>query len=163
MKSDTHLTPLSILLRLGMGFDLDPCCPPGMPWQTAERMFIRGDTDGLTAPWEGRVWLNPPFGGEAWRWMARLAEHGNGIALIPARTETAGFVKHVWKSADAVLFIAGRFCYCRIDGSRHPFNSGAPMVLVAYGSENVLRLRGSGLGPVVTWNKNLEVVEWKRY
>ena len=63
MKSDAWLTPPEILRALG-GFDLDPCCPPDMPWRTAAAM-ISPPRDGLAEPWAGRVWLNPPFGTQA--------------------------------------------------------------------------------------------------
>ena len=63
MKSDTWLTPPEILRALGV-FDLDPCCPPDMPWPTAAAM-ISPPRDGLSEAWHGRVWLNPPFGTQA--------------------------------------------------------------------------------------------------
>jgi hypothetical protein len=69
MKSDTWLTPPEWIDKLGP-FDLDPCCPPEMPWQTATRMISLPE-DGLDAEWSGRVWLNPPFGREAIKWVAR--------------------------------------------------------------------------------------------
>jgi hypothetical protein len=97
----------------------------------------------------GRVWCNPPFGREAVKWMRRMAEHGNGIALLPARTETAMFYETVWPVADAVLFLKGRPHFYRPDGTRAPFNSGAPICLVAYGLHNAAALANSGLGFVV--------------
>lgn len=96
-----------------------------------------------------RIWLNPPFGREAAAWLARMAEHGNGVALIPARTETAMFYASVWGAADGVLFIKGRPHFHRVDGTRASFNSGAPIALVAYGRENLDALCSSGLGFVV--------------
>lgn len=144
MKSADWLTPPDILSALG-AFDLDPCCPPGMPWKTA-RTMIAPPADGLAADWSGRVWCNPPFGNQAVLWLRRMAEHGNGIALIPARTETAMFYECVWPAADAVLFLKGRPHFHYPDGKRAPFNSGAPIALVAYGMRNALALHYSGLG-----------------
>lgn len=89
--------------------------------------------------------MNPPFGRDAVKWMRRLAAHGDGIALLPARTETAMFFETVWRSADAVLFLAGRPHFYRVDGTRAPFNSGAPICLVAYGERNAEILRACGL------------------
>lgn len=146
-KSDVWLTPPEIVMALG-DFDLDPCCPRGMPWFTADRMLTKAD-DGLTAPWDGRVWLNPPFGREAVKWLRRLVQHGNGIALIPARTETAMFYECVWGVADGVLFLKGRPHFHFADGKRAPFNSGAPIALIAYGRENYNALITSELGAVV--------------
>ena len=147
MQNDEWLTPPEILVKLGK-FDLDPCAPVVRPWPTAAQHFTIHD-DGLSQPWHGRVWCNPPFGREAIKWLRRMAANGNGIALIPARTETAMFYETVWARADAVLFIQGRPHFHRVDGSRAPFNSGAPICLVAYGLANVASLASSGLGFVV--------------
>jgi len=143
----TWLTPPHITATLGP-FDLDPCAAPG--WPTARRHITLPD-DGLAADWAGSVWLNPPYGNEVWSWLARLADHGDGIALIFARTETVGFVREVWGKADAVMFLHGRLHFHRPDGSRAPANSGAPSCLVAYGSAAVARLTACDLpGSVVS-------------
>lgn len=147
MKSDEWLTPPEIMAVLG-AFDLDPCSPIDRPWDTARNHYTVND-DGLSKEWFGRVWMNPPFGRAATLWMRRIAAHGNGIALIPARTETAMFYESVWSRADAVLFVKGRPHFHRVDGSRADFNSGAPICLVAYGARNVAALIASGLGAVL--------------
>lgn len=144
MKNDEWLTPPEIVASLG-GFDLDPCSPINRPWTTAGKHYTVED-DGLAQTWQGRVWCNPPFGREAIKWLRRMAEHGNGIALIPARTETEMFYECVWGAAHAVLFIKGRPHFHYVDGRRAPFNSGAPICLVAYGAANAAALRSSGLG-----------------
>src|SRR5258708_3173732 len=98
MLTDEWLTPRWILDRLGE-FDVDRCGPAIRPWDTAREHYSL-PTDGLTQPWKGRIWLNPPFGLEAARWLAKMAYHGNGIALIAARTETRAFIQYVWNIAD---------------------------------------------------------------
>lgn len=147
MKNDEWLTPPEIVRALGE-FDLDPCAPIKRPWSTAAWHYDVND-DGLAQPWVGRVWCNPPFGREAIKWLRRMAEHGNGIALIPARTETAMFYETVWGRADAILFIKGRPHFHTVDGARAPFNSGAPICLIAYGAANAAALQASGLGFVL--------------
>ena len=137
----TWLTPPHILSALGR-FDLDPCGYPD--WPTADRLICLPD-DGLTAEWEGRVWLNPPYGNDGWRWLDKLAAHGSGTALIFARTETAGFVEQVWRKADALLFLHGRLHFHHADGARARANSGAPSVLVAYGREDAEALMEADL------------------
>jgi hypothetical protein len=102
--------------------------------------------DGLTAEWEGRVWLNPPYSFEAWVWLEKLAAHGRGTALIFARTETAGFVEQVWGKATGLLFLHGRLHFHYPDGRRAKANSGAPSVLVAYGEDDAAILRSCALG-----------------
>ena len=91
----------------------------------------------------------PPFGREAAKWLEKMALHANGIALIPARTETRMFYEWVWPHAAAVCFLRGRPHFYREDGTRAPFNSGAPICLVAYSRDDELRLWQSGLGAVV--------------
>lgn len=143
MQRDEWLTPPEILAALGE-FDLDPCAPEVRPWAMAKEHFTLRD-DGLSKPWTGRVWLNPPYGPATRQWMARLADHGDGIALIFARTETGIFFPHVWEQADAILFLQGRLHFHFVDGSRASANAGAPSVLVAYGERSVDALRWSGL------------------
>lgn len=143
MLKDEWLTPPEILRALGP-FDLDPCAPINRPWEMAARHYTILD-NGLAQPWEGRVWCNPPYGLEADRWLARMAEHGNGIALIFARTETAMFFARVWRAASAVLFLEGRLFFHHVTGERARANAGAPSVLVAYGAENAAALQRSGI------------------
>src|SRR6266700_2805786 len=105
-KTGTWLTPPALLATLGP-FDLDPCAAPRpRPWPTAARHIIR-PANGLAERWEGRVWLNPPYS-VIGPWAGRLAGHGQGTALIFARTETAWFAGYVWAKATALLFLAGR-------------------------------------------------------
>lgn len=146
MISDVWLTPPEIIQALGP-FDLDPCAaPPPRPWATAERHIALPD-DGLSAEWTGRVWLNPPYSREAARWLRKLAAHGEGMALIFARTETIWFQETVWDAptATAVLFIRDRLHFHHADGTRAEANSGAPSVLVAYGRSMGGRLLASGI------------------
>ncbi len=142
-KSIDWLTPPFILEALGT-FDLDPCAPINRPWDTALR-HLTIQEDGLNQPWSGRVWLNPPYCTETWKWMRKIALHGNGIALLLARTETHNFFPWVWDYADAVLFIKGRLTYLNSDGKKPRGNSGVPSVLIAYGSYNRKRLFESGI------------------
>lgn len=117
MKSDVWLTPPDIIQSLGL-FDLDPCCPLKMPWRTATQSFSLPLTNGLEEDWFGRVWLNPPYSKEASQWLKKLAAHGNGIALIFARTETKWFHDYVWRKAHGILFIHGRLHFHTEDGIR---------------------------------------------
>lgn len=141
--TDTWLTPPEIIEALGP-FDLDPCASLDRPWDTATRHYTVED-DGLSKPWDGMVWMNPPYGPKATKWLGRLAGHGNGIALVFARTETRMFTEHVWPHATALLFIEGRLHFHYPDGRRAKANSGAPSVLVSYGLDAAKRLLNSGI------------------
>jgi len=143
-NNETWLTPPGILAALGR-FDLDPCAAPSpRPWPTAAR-HIELPEDGLQAAWSGRVWCNPPYGVEAARWLDRLAAHGDGIALVFARTETAMFHDHVWPRAHGLLFLRGRIAFCDRAGKPATANAGAPSVLIAYGKANAETLSACGL------------------
>lgn len=132
---DEWLTPPEIIEALGE-FDLDPCSPIKRPWPTARQHFTIED-NGLAQPWGGgRVWLNPPYGTETERWMKRMAEHGHGIALIFARTETVTWQEYIWPFASAVLFLRGRLAFCHVDGHRAQTSAGAPSALISYGESD---------------------------
>lgn len=167
-QTEDWWTPPHIINALGgpESFALDPCAPLRPQWACARQSFSPLD-DGLSKLWDGRVWLNPPYSTEAVkRWLARLAQHGEGTALIFARTETDTFFRHGWEAANAMLFIRKRLNFHYPDGTDparcfeerglHEFvvmnaatgaqgcrfcgmakkNSGAPSVLIAYGTED---------------------------
>lgn len=143
-RTDVWLTPPAILDALGP-FDLDPCAPPVQPWPTAGATYTEAD-DGLTQPWFGRVWLNPPYSRPLLgRFMRRMAEHDRGVALIFARTETADFFGSVWDRASGLLFLRGRLRFYREDGTPGSDTAGAPSVLCAYGADDAERLAFAGL------------------
>lgn len=142
---DEWLTPREIITALGP-FDLDPCAPVERPWPTAAKHYTAETYGGgLGNPWAGRVWLNPPYGRYTEDWVSKLVRHGDGIALLFARTETGIFWPWVWQHADAAFFFRGRLHFCQRDGSRARGNAGAPSVLVAYGENNVDAIERSGL------------------
>jgi hypothetical protein len=150
MSTDVWLTPPWLLEPLGE-FDLDPSSPVERPWPTAHHHYTALD-DGLALPWFGRVWLNPPYGRSIGRWLARMARHNHGLALIFARTDTAAFHRCVWEVSTALLFIRGRVEFLRQDGTPmpkrrdgRPQNAAAPSVLCAYGSSDADVLAGCGL------------------
>jgi hypothetical protein len=155
-------TPPGIFQALGLVFDLDPCAPPGgLPWIPAKRSYSLLD-DGLAQPWRGRVWLNPPYGSRTPLWLQRLAEHGDGIALVFTRTDTGWFHRWVAPRADAVCFIRRQIKFVKgsaasagdlfddpvagaVEGQAKA-SAGAASMLVAYGDDNAAALVRSGLG-----------------
>jgi len=143
MRTDEWLTPPSIIRSLGE-FDLDPCSPINRPWNTAKEHYTVND-NGLLLPWNGRVWMNPPYGSEMIKWLKKIAQHANGIALTFARTETVAFQQHVFPFCMSMLFIKGRITFYTVKGIAGHFNGGAPSVLIAYGENNVDALAESGI------------------
>lgn len=145
-KTDVWLTPLPIIESLGE-FDLDPCGESH--WPTAKKVFTE-EQDGLSLDWAGRVWCNPPYS-KVGAWMKRLAEHGNGIALVFVRSDV-GWFQDAIASCDAILFLKGRLIFHHQDGQRAKGNAGAPSCLMAWGERNVDALKTCGLKGVL-WQK----------
>ena len=140
VSTDDWITPKWLIDRLGP-FDLDPCACEPQPWPCAARSYTSED-NGLLRVWDGFVWCNPPYGSKTGAWLNRLALHGNGIALVFARTETKAFFENVWPRASSIVFLRGRLTFCYPDGSspRRGNNSGGPSVLIGYGETADARL-----------------------
>jgi hypothetical protein len=77
--------------------DLDPCSNSKNAPNAPARLHYTLEEDGLARPWQGRVWMNPPYGRVIGKWIDKLcAEYEGGgvtaaIALLPARTDTQWF------------------------------------------------------------------------
>lgn len=138
-QSNTWLTPLELVRALG-DFDLDPC---GFPEHWTASAMILPPEDGLKKEWYGRVWLNPPYGKEVVQWLDKLHHHGNGIALVFARTDTTWFQKHMGLCS-SVLLIAGRISFLN-EKKQTGHNAGTGSALFAYGRKNADALRRSGI------------------
>lgn len=175
-KTDNWFTPPALIEALGGvdSFDLDPASHVNRPWSTARNHYTIED-NGLLREWFGRVWLNPPYSKPlVGRFMSRMADHGRGVALIFARTETDAFFQNVWDRANGLLFLRGRLHFHDENGERAKGNAGAPSVLIAYGADDLdilaaapidgqlipLRLPKSHVlaGLKVTWRQAVE--EW---
>lgn len=139
-------TPPHIFEALSLQFDLDPCAPRGgIPWIPAFRHYSIED-DGLSQSWYGRVWLNPPYGREAPRWVDRLIEHGNGVALVFARVDAA-WAQRAIKAADAVCLVAGRISFISGNGPiAKGHNAAAPSMLLGFGPHCAQAVAHCGLG-----------------
>lgn len=105
------------------GIDLDPCCTfanrKGAEYYTEEH-------DGLSQPWFGTVFVNPPYSQMA-KWAAKahseaaLGRTRNIIFLCAARTDTRAWWDHI--RYGEVRFIQGRLRF--VDPSRNVL-AGAP-------------------------------------
>lgn len=150
------LTPPWLLESSPAPFDLDPCAHPlqiadnapehwpdyaATMWHNSIGPFEKRShldrehvwCDGLEQEWEGRVWLNPPYGKTQPEWMRRMADHQSGIALVASRTEVERwFWPYIWEAATAVFFIRGRLHYYHPDGTEARGNAGHGSVLAAY-------------------------------
>ena len=140
----TWLTPPEIIRALGP-FDLDPCCPPTMPWRTATQM-VHWPDDGLKVDWtDKRVWLNPPYGREAVPFLRKMAKNKTGgILLIFARTDTSAWQDLIFPFAYGIMFLRGRLRFHKPNGTQEE-TAAAPSALVVYSEQDFARLRNAGL------------------
>lgn len=138
-STDEWYTPLEIIRSLG-SFDLDSCAPVRPLWQTARVMYNKND-DGLKQPWSGRVWLNPPYSRPlVEEFVKRLAERGNGIALLFNRCDSKMFQDVIFEKATAMKFLRNRIRFFRQDGTRGD-SPGCGSILIAFGEDNAEILR----------------------
>ena len=123
-KTDLWETPQDLFDKLNneFHFTLDVCA-------TQENAkcdsFYTKEQDGLSQPWKGVVWCNPPYGKQIGSWVRRgffASLSGNTVVmLLPARTDTRWFHEYIYGEAE-IRFIRGRL---KFGGSKNsaPFPS----------------------------------------
>lgn len=141
-------TPKFVFEALGIEFDLDPCSPgAGKSFVPALKHYTIED-DGLASEWFGTVWVNPPYGTQTPKWMKKLYEHGDGMALVFARTDVKWFQDY-GADADAICFINGRVKFYQGNMTTQPGTPGTGSMILAYGPKAAAALSQAGLGVVV--------------
>ena len=143
--NDEWYTPKEIISSLGE-FDLDPASSPeAFNLNQSAKRYYSARENGLQQPWEGRIWLNPPYSNPlAQQFLSKMAEHNNGIALVFSKIEAKWFHDIVFRYATAVKFLYNRVQFYRPDGTKgmQPRNGS---MLVAYGRENAMILLNNTL------------------
>lgn len=145
--SSEWYTPPHVFEAMGADFDLDVASPgcEVTPWIPAHE-FIR---KGVVVPWEGFVWMNPPFGGRNGiiPWMEKFFSHGNGIALTPDRTSAPWWQTYAPK-ADALLFVSPKIHFIPGPGVKRssPAQGTTLMALGPRGVRALSRAASHGLG-----------------
>jgi hypothetical protein len=135
-ENDEWYTPVEIIRSLGE-FDLDPASSPkafGLN-QSAKKIYTAKE-NGLIQPWQGRVWLNPPYSNPLLQdFLKKMAGHNRGIALVFSKIEAKWFHDIVFDYATAVKFLYNRIQFLRPDGTKgtQPRNGS---MLVAYGMKD---------------------------
>ena len=128
-RTEEWATPQDLFDQLNaeFGFTLDTAacaenakCP---------RFYTKED-DGLSKPWEGTVWCNPPYGKTIGLWMKKGYESSLAgatvVMLVHSRTDTRWFHDWVYHKAE-LRFLRGRL---KFGGSKHP--APFPSMLVVY-------------------------------
>lgn len=121
-------------------FTLDVCASEENA--KCSRFYTRAD-DGLKHDWTGEVcWMNPPYGRELKRWVAKACDQAQNcgatvVCLLPARTDTAWWHDYVLPYGE-IHFIRGRLTFAGAPSSA-PF----PSVVVVFkrGANPIARVR----------------------
>jgi hypothetical protein len=138
-------TPPKVFDALQVEFDMDPASPgrDAVPWIPAKKHLTKAD-DGLTTPWEGFVWLNPPYGlrNGMQKWIDRFVEHGNGVILLPGYTYTQWFQDLATK-VDCILFPLYKLNFINPDQEKQRRNCTLSNCLTAIGERGRAALRNA--------------------
>lgn len=124
-KTDLWETPQEFFdeLNYEFHFDLDVCA---LPENAKCSRYYSPEQNGLSQPWDGVCWCNPPYGQEIGKWvqkgfLASVSGKATVVMLLPARTDTKWFHEYIYGKAE-VRFIKGRL---KFGGSKNsaPFPS----------------------------------------
>ena len=141
--SETWTTPKEFLEPLysvfGV-FDLDPCspCSNGHTAPVKAKVYYTQTDDGLSLPWFGVVYMNPPYGRSIHNWTAKAkaeVEQGNAevvVGLLPATPDTRYWHRDI-KGSASVFFLKGRLKFGNAEQVA-PF----PSCLVVWGGSDDL-------------------------
>lgn len=158
-ESKEWYTPKYIFDSLDFRFTMDVCSPGRdiVPWIPAP-IHLTVLENGLSFPWEGSVWMNPPYGTDTPRWLHKLWKHGKGIALVFSRTDRQWFHRYA-ACANGILFLEKRVQFISSSQAEQyaagwnvkNSGSGAGSMLLAFGDDEynaLLRAERVGLGRV---------------
>jgi phage N-6-adenine-methyltransferase len=109
-KTDDWATPQEFYDRLNADYKFTLDVAASAENAKAPKFYTAQD-DGLSQPWFGRVWCNPPYGKGIADWVKKAWEshHQNAavvVMLLPARTDTKWF--HDYALKGRVEFLKGR-------------------------------------------------------
>ena len=123
-------TPAEIFQPLDseFAFTIDACAEP---WNAKCPQFLSPEVDGLSVPWRGTVWMNPPYGREIDKWIRKAyRESKRGalvVCLVPARTETAWW--HDYCLNGEIRFVRGRINFTDATGKSGRPRFGSAIVI----------------------------------
>ena len=135
-KTDLWETPQYLFDKLDSEFyfDVDVCA---LPDNAKCKKYYTPEQDGLSQPWTGVCWCNPPYGREIGKWVEKAYNSAKDgalvVMLLPARVDTRWFHDYIYNKAE-VRFIRGRLKFGKIENSA-PF----PSMIVVF-RPNVERL-----------------------
>ena len=109
-QTDLWETPQDLFDKVNaeFGFTLDVCA---LPENAKCEKFYSPAEDGLSQPWTGVCWCNPPYGRQIGKWVRKAffssVEGATVVMLLPARTDTKWFHDYILHRAE-VRVLKGR-------------------------------------------------------
>jgi phage N-6-adenine-methyltransferase len=108
------------------GFDLDVCAVAVAVAANAKcDRYFSPEQDGLSRPWSGTCWMNPPYGRKIGLWIRKAWDSSRigsvVVCLVPSRTDTAWF--HDYCLRGEIRFIRCRLYFEGPTADRAPFPS----------------------------------------
>lgn len=141
--ADDWYTPKWVFDQLNVEFDLDVCSPVGGTGLVPATKFYTEEDDALVQPWNGFVWMNPPYS-KPTPFVNKFIEHGNGIALVPF-SKSNWFAK-LWTQAHSLVALPPNIKFVRPDGSHKQIFMQC--VLAGMGTKATSALVRSNIGKV---------------
>ena len=109
-------------------FDIDVCADSS---NAKCLTYFDKETDGLKQNWDGKCWMNPPYGRDIGKWMKKASESNTlVVCLVPSRTDTKWW--HDYAMKGEITFIKGRLKFGNSTNSA-PFPSAIVVFKGKYG------------------------------
>lgn len=138
-KTDLWETPQDLFDKLDeeFYFDLDVCA---LPENAKCEKYYTPEQDGLSQPWSGACWCNPPYGKNVVdKWVKRAweksAEGATVVMLLPARTDTKWFHEYIYKQDRVEV----RFLCRRLKFGNSKNSAPFPSMVVIFRPQNYKR------------------------
>ena len=154
LTGDDYYTPIEVieLVRLSFGgaIDLDPASHVVANKKVRATRFYGKSDDGLSQPWFGNVWLNPPF--SQWPWFAEkmIEEIDRGkvtqlLALASLPTLSAAYLRPALIRANMLIIPSGRLDFWgpQVEtGGQHGASCGHTLLYFGRHSDDIIRIFG---------------------
>lgn len=127
--------PLFDKLNAEFGFDLDVAASHN---NAKCATYYTEAEDGLTLPWTGTVWCNPPYGKQIANWIRKGYEAALSgatvVYLIPSRTDAGWWHEYVWDNVNnrPKPWAEVRFIPKRVKYAGAKYNAPFPSAVVIF-------------------------------